>query len=169
MAAVPVGPTALRVTKPGFAPATDTVSLARQDTAQVNFALQPRAGTAALIERDLVETGRRILYNVRFAFDSAEIEPRFDETLQAALEVLTERMPETNFIIEGHTDAKGSADYNKVLSQRRAWSVRQWLIEHGVEADRLEARGRGEAQPIAPNETPAGRRENRRTEIVVVE
>lgn len=71
--------------------------------------------------------------------------------------------------IEGHTDATGGANFNQVLSQQRAESVRQALIEEGVDAARLTARGYGEDRPIAANDSEAGRARNRRVEIVVVE
>lgn len=67
--------------------------------------------------------------------------------------------------IGGHTDAQGSDAANQRLSQRRADSVRQYLLGKGVEAERLTAVGYGEAQPIATNDTPAGRAENRRVEF----
>jgi OOP family OmpA-OmpF porin len=67
--------------------------------------------------------------------------------------------------IGGHTDAQGSDAANQKLSQRRADSVRQYLLGKGVEAERLTAVGYGEAQPIATNDTPAGRAENRRVEF----
>lgn len=70
--------------------------------------------------------------------------------------------------IGGHTDAQGSDAANQRLSQRRADSVRQYLIDKGVDASRLTAKGYGEAQPVASNDTPAGRAENRRVEFKVV-
>lgn len=70
--------------------------------------------------------------------------------------------------IGGHTDAQGSDAANQKLSQRRADSVRQYLIGKGVAADRLTAKGYGEAQPVASNDTAEGRAENRRVEFKVV-
>lgn len=70
--------------------------------------------------------------------------------------------------IGGHTDAQGSDAANQKLSQRRADSVRQYLVSKGVAADRLTAKGYGEAQPVATNDTPAGRAENRRVEFKIV-
>ena len=70
--------------------------------------------------------------------------------------------------IEGHTDATGSANLNQVLSQQRAEAIRQALIEEGVDGARLTAQGLGEDQPIAANDSEAGRARNRRVEIVVL-
>ena len=69
--------------------------------------------------------------------------------------------------IEGHTDARGSADYNRELSQERADSVREFMISQGVEGARIEAIGFGIDQPIADNDTATGRRKNRRVELVI--
>jgi OmpA-OmpF porin, OOP family len=70
-------------------------------------------------------------------------------------------------IAEGHTDSQGDDAYNQELSERRAGAVRQYLIEtYGIAADRLEAEGFGESRPVADNETPEGRQQNRRVELV---
>jgi OOP family OmpA-OmpF porin len=67
--------------------------------------------------------------------------------------------------VRGHTDATGSAESNRVLSEKRALAVRDYLIAQGVSADRITARGFGEDFPIAPNDTREGRAKNRRVEI----
>ena len=67
----------------------------------------------------------------------------------------------------GHTDSIGSADYNKGLSERRAKVVYEYLTSHGISADRMTWAGYGESQPMADNETDAGRAQNRRTELIV--
>ena len=74
--------------------------------------------------------------------------------------------PQIKFVeIQGHTDDKGKRDYNIDLSDRRASSVRRYLIESGVEASRMEAKGYGPAKPVAPNVTSSGRARNRRVEF----
>ena len=70
--------------------------------------------------------------------------------------------------IVGHTDDFGPAEDNLILSQDRADAVRRYLIKRGIAADRLEAVGRGETQPIASNETPRGRAKNRRVEFILI-
>lgn len=70
--------------------------------------------------------------------------------------------------IGGHTDAVGSASYNQKLSEQRARSVMNYLIQQGVDKDRLVARGYGESNPVASNTTRAGRAKNRRIEFTVI-
>lgn len=76
--------------------------------------------------------------------------------------------PNAKFTVEGHTDSVGSAKLNQSLSEKRANSVRDFLIKEGIAADRLTAIGYGEDKPIATNNTRAGRAQNRRTEINLV-
>jgi outer membrane protein OmpA-like peptidoglycan-associated protein len=72
-----------------------------------------------------------------------------------------------NLIVEGHTDSRGSESYNQGLSQRRADAVRDYLVQRGYPADRIQARGKGEDSPIADNASPEGRANNRRVEIII--
>jgi len=74
--------------------------------------------------------------------------------------------PQTRVIIEGHTDSRGSDDYNQALSQRRAEAVATELESRGVPEDQYRARGLGKAYPVASNDSAAGRQQNRRVEIV---
>ena len=72
-----------------------------------------------------------------------------------------------NLIVEGHTDSQGSESYNQGLSQRRADAVRDYLVQKGYPADRIQARGMGKDSPIANNASPEGRANNRRVEIII--
>jgi len=74
--------------------------------------------------------------------------------------------PQTKIIIEGHTDSRGSDEYNEVLSERRARAVATELMSRGLAADQLQTLGRGKGYPVASNDTPEGRQRNRRVEIV---
>jgi outer membrane protein OmpA-like peptidoglycan-associated protein len=74
--------------------------------------------------------------------------------------------PQTRIIIEGHTDSRGSEEYNEVLSERRAKAVATELMSRGISADQLQSLGRGKGYPVASNDTPEGRQQNRRVEIV---
>jgi len=77
-------------------------------------------------------------------------------------------LAEAALIVEGHTDARGPADYNLRLSRRRAEAVRRYLIRrHGIAPERLQTSGYGETRPVANNETPEGRTTNRRIDIVI--
>jgi outer membrane protein OmpA-like peptidoglycan-associated protein len=73
---------------------------------------------------------------------------------------------QTKVIIEGHTDSRGSEEYNEALSERRARAVASELMSRGISADQLQPLGRGRGYPVASNETPEGRQQNRRVEIV---
>ena len=75
--------------------------------------------------------------------------------------------PSTTISIVGHTDSIGDDESNLRLSQARAESVRDWFVDNGIDADRLQAAGLGESQPVADNDTEEGRRANRRIEFVV--
>ena len=75
--------------------------------------------------------------------------------------------PDLTIRVGGHTDSDGDSDANQVLSERRARAIRIELIRRGANGDHIEAVGYGDAKPIAPNRTPAGRAQNRRVEIEV--
>ena len=106
------------------------------------------------------------LTGINFKFDSARIEPSSETILEQAV-VALKNSSSVAVRIEGHTDSVGSDAYNLLLSQRRAQAVRQYLIEHRIDAARLSTEGKGERMPVAPNETAAGRYQNRRVEFHV--
>jgi outer membrane protein OmpA-like peptidoglycan-associated protein len=104
---------------------------------------------------------------VMFRTGSAKLLPRAKEKLDEVAVALGKLGTEQTFVIEGHTDSRGSAAANARLSKRRADAVRSYLVEQGVDEDRVIARGRGEAVPVASNTDAEGRASNRRVEIVV--
>ncbi len=120
---------------------------------------------------DVVRQGDDLLLRmpsgITFATDSANIAPQFRPTLDEVAAVLAE-YPSTYVDVYGHTDSTGSDAYNQGLSERRASAVANYLTSRGVASARLGTRGFGETQPIASNDTEAGRAENRRVEIKVV-
>jgi outer membrane protein OmpA-like peptidoglycan-associated protein len=69
--------------------------------------------------------------------------------------------------VEGHTDSVGTDEYNMKLSENRANSVRDYLVQQGINISSIGARGFGKSQPVATNDTAAGRQQNRRVELVV--
>jgi OOP family OmpA-OmpF porin len=105
-----------------------------------------------------------IIEGVHFAFDSATLNPSAESTLNQAADALRNQ-PSVPYEVAGHTDSIGSNAYNQDLSERRAQSVYEYLVGQGVSSSQLVTNGYGETQPVATNETPAGRAENRRVEI----
>ena len=101
------------------------------------------------------------LPNVNFEFDSARLTADSAETLDGAVSTL-ERYPDLNVECAGHTDSVGTDAYNQSLSERRAHSVCEYLIAHGIDNSRLTEAGYGESRPIADNSTDEGRARNRR-------
>jgi len=102
------------------------------------------------------------------AFDSGSstIKPGFAPTMDKLASVVTQ-YGKTTVTVVGHTDAEGATDYNQQLSQRRAQAVVSYFESRNVNPERLAALGKGEAEPIADNKTDAGRRANRRVELLV--
>ncbi len=110
-----------------------------------------------------------ILRGVNFDFDKDEIRSDGAVILDEAAGMLTGAHTGARVRIEGHTDATGPDAYNQGLSERRANSVRSYLVSHGVDASRLTTVGYGESSPIADNGTREGRALNRRVELQVEE
>ena len=102
--------------------------------------------------------------NITFATDQDQLNPGFFPVLDSVSVVLN-KYPRTLLDIDGHTDNTGSPQYNQALSERRAVSVAQYLNSRGVDPRRLLVVGFGQTQPIAPNDSQAGRAANRRVEI----
>lgn len=107
-----------------------------------------------------------IVHGIHFDSDSDVLRPSATPALEQLLAAL-EADPARAVTIEGHTDAQASDAHNLELSQRRAAAVVAWLTARGIDAGRLTPEGRGEAEPIADNETSAGRALNRRVELEV--
>jgi outer membrane protein OmpA-like peptidoglycan-associated protein len=105
---------------------------------------------------------------LRFPSGTATLPDAELPALDRIAELFAER-PALSARIEGHTDSSGSAAINQTLSEQRAEAVRTALIERGVDADRLNAAGLGPERPIADNATVAGREQNRRVEIVIID
>jgi OOP family OmpA-OmpF porin len=109
-----------------------------------------------------------IMKPVFFATDKDVILPKSYPVLLAVADALSATTEIKKLSIEGHTDDRGKPEHNLDLSQRRAESVMRFLVEHGVAAERLEAHGFGQTQPIANNRTASGRAANRRVEFKIM-
>jgi OOP family OmpA-OmpF porin len=108
-----------------------------------------------------------VIEGINFKTGSAEILPGSYTILDRAVKVLQD-YPDVNIEISGHTDNKGGASYNLTLSQRRADSVRMYLVSRGIASSRLTSIGFGKDRPIADNKTATGRATNRRTEFRLI-
>jgi OOP family OmpA-OmpF porin len=106
------------------------------------------------------------LRGAHFAFDSARLTAEGESNLDGAVTTLRDN-PDVRVVCEGHTDSIGSEAYNEQLGQRRADSVRDYLVAQGIDPSRVRSVSFGESQPQASNDTEAGRAENRRVEVVV--
>lgn len=101
-----------------------------------------------------------------FDFNSDKVKPEAQKNL-ANLAASLGKYPNSNLLIVGHTDAVGSDEFNKALSERRAMSTASYLIGQGVASTRLRTMGLGESEPIAPNDTDVNMAKNRRVEVAI--
>ncbi len=111
----------------------------------------------------------RIKQQIQFAVDSATILPESFGLMTEIADTLLRNGRIRRVEIQGHTDNTGSADHNKLLSDQRANSVRDWLTSHGIRGDRLTAIGYGQERPLVPNVTAAMRAKNRRVQFKIIE
>lgn len=118
----------------------------------------------------VINTGNELIVRmpegILFATDSASLNPQLRSDLFVLAESLN-KYPQSVVTVTGHTDNTGSAAYNQDLSERRAWAVTSVLREAGVSSSRIPTVGAGESQPIATNQTAAGRQQNRRVDITI--
>jgi len=115
------------------------------------------------------DTARGLIANmsdVLFKSGSFELLPGARERL-AKISGIVLAYPSLHLQVEGHTDSVGGDDYNQQLSEHRAEAVRDYLVQQGISAPSIEAKGFGKTEPIASNETPEGRQQNRRVELVL--
>tara|TARA_Y100001956_G_C4107770_1_gene180830 strand:- start:557 stop:1234 length:678 start_codon:yes stop_codon:yes gene_type:complete len=109
----------------------------------------------------------RLENGIGFNSSSYDLDPSIHNTLRGVARILVE-YPDTSLVIDGHTDSTGSDTTNQILSERRAESVRSYLVSQGVAAGRAVARGNGERYPLCTNSTTEGRACNRRVEIQIL-
>ncbi|MEJ2723040.1 MAG: OmpA family protein [Deltaproteobacteria bacterium] len=130
---------------------------------------------AAEIERDIagarverVGEGIKITFSsgIMFDVDKADVKDQYRAEL-GELATILNKYEDTNILLEGHTDSTGSEEHNLDLSRRRAQSVGNYLATQNVNAARFAINGYGESQPIATNDTPEGRAQNRRVEVAI--
>jgi outer membrane protein OmpA-like peptidoglycan-associated protein len=159
------------------------IAIARAVAEQKTYEAAARTAVAstsetrlATREHELAElrarrTGRGLeitLGDVLFEGGGAALRPDAERTLAMLADVLRDD-PGRRVLVEGHTDAAGTPEYNSGLSDERANAVRDYLVAHGVGAERVVANGYGEAYPVASNDTEDGREQNRRVEVVILD
>ena len=114
----------------------------------------------------LMETGEFTTRGILFDVDSDVLRPESTPVLEE-LRTTLEDHPELQVVIEGHTDSTGDDAHNQDLSERRAQSVVAYMVGNGIDTGRMDAVGKGETDPVADNETPEGRSQNRRVRVTV--
>jgi outer membrane protein OmpA-like peptidoglycan-associated protein len=140
--------------------AEQTALSAEQQAAE--YQRQIDALQAKVTDRGLVLT----VGDVLFSSGRAELKPGASGNLNKLVAFLGQ-YPDRTAAIEGHTDSVGTEDYNQGLSERRADSVRSYLVGQGVSSERLSASGKGQSSPVAGNDTAEGRQQNRRVEVII--
>jgi outer membrane protein OmpA-like peptidoglycan-associated protein len=130
---------------------------------------------AAEIERDIegakverVGEGIKITFSsgILFDVDKSDLKGQYKSEL-ADLSRILNKYEDTNILLVGHTDSTGAEEYNLALSKRRADSVASYLVTQNVNSARFSSEGYGESQPVASNDTAAGRAQNRRVEVAI--
>lgn len=145
------------------------LSLGRRNVAaKVAVKNQPRLNLKLTMRYEREEFVKPfVLDDVQFASGSATLTPESHARLDAMVEFMTHKKS-TRLEISGHTDNVGKKAVNKKLSQQRADAVRDYIVSKGIDASRIKAVGYGDEKPLFPNDTPDGRRKNRRIEAVAL-
>src|SRR5579871_2357701 len=141
----------------------------RQQAENEKTALRERLRKQLALILETQETARGLIVNISdglFDFNKYTLKPGARETMAKVAGILL-AYPGLKIQLEGHTDSIGSDEYNQKLSEQRANSVRDYLTQQGVPAANVTAIGLGKANPVASNDTDAGRQRNRRVEMVV--
>ena len=136
---------------------SDTLALSDLYDQNVNYYLRP-----------IIRVRHKlILKHMYFATDKTDILPMSEEDILTLYNFLKDN-PKIRVLITGHTDSQGSEEHNQKLSEGRSESLKNEMIKRGIDADRMETDGKGELEPIDTNATEAGRQNNRRVEVTVL-
>ena len=146
-----------------FKSQTLSVSAGKETTLNLSLVSRPKVSQVLLTSRE-VKIGTQVV----FTPNSADIDPRSSGLLSEVADVLARNPQVKRVQVQGHTDNRGDPAHNRELSQRRAEAVAQWLVNAGVDPARLEAKGFGDEQPLAPNITAENRARNRRVQFVIL-
>ena len=145
------------------------LSLGRRNVAaKVHVKNEPRLNLKLTMRHEREEVEKPfVLDDVQFTSGNATLTPESHARLDELVDYMTHKK-RSHIEISGHTDNVGKKTANKKLSQQRADAVRDYLVSKGIDASRIKSVGYGDEKPIAPNDTPDGRRENRRIEAVAL-
>ena len=166
---IPVPPAAPAAVVPAAAAPAVAAPPKDSDGDGVNDGTDQCAGTPkglAVDAKGCVEIEKVVLAGVNFEMGSAKLRPEASATLRTVAQAM-KASPAVEVEVGGHTDSIGVESKNRRLSERRANAVKAFLVAEGVEAARLSAKGYGESQPVGPNDTDAGRANNRRVAFKV--
>lgn len=152
---------------------TKDIQVARADVQVARADAEAARMTAQALEQELQalqgkQTPRGmvvVLQDVLFDVGKSDLKPGAQSRLEKLASVLKNH-PDRKLMVEGYTDSTGGDAFNQTLSQERAASVKEALTGLGIASERIEAKGFGEAKPVASNDTAAGRQQNRRVEVV---
>ena len=138
---------------------------ARQDS--LARAAQMRADSVANAQRALTDARNAITAPINFALDQSDISDEARATLDAKIPLLNAN-PGLRIRVAGHTDSRGSDEYNLALGQRRAAAAKRYLTQHGIDAGRVDVISYGEERPVAQGEDESAWSQNRRDEFEIV-
>jgi outer membrane protein OmpA-like peptidoglycan-associated protein len=160
----------------------ERAAMAKRQAEQAQLAADEEAAKAARAKAEAEELMRELselkaqqtergivltIGDVLFATGKADLSPNANKSAEKLADFL-KKHPKRDVLIEGHTDSVGGDDYNLVLSRKRADSVKYKLMADGVEANRITTMGYGKKFPIASNDTKAGKAQNRRVEVIIL-
>lgn len=151
---------ALQIQQEGYLFYSRNINLTAEASATKPFEME-------VLLQPISANGKITLNNVFFDFDKSELKSESFAELDKLVELLLKN-PAVKMEIAGHTDSKGDKKYNLLLSQKRAESVMEYLLKKGIDKLRLTAKGYGDTQPVAPNDTEENQAKNRRTEVKVL-
>ncbi|HEY2734353.1 MAG TPA: OmpA family protein [Polyangiales bacterium] len=161
---LPAGDYTARVDAPNYLLKSLPFTLGLGADTSLAIALTPRPKTAQVaMTANELKIGTQIMFKV----NSAEIDERSTPLLNEIADALQRNRQAKHVQVQGHTDNRGDSARNLELSQQRAEAVVHWLVDAGVDASRLEAKGYGDSRPIVPNLTPDNRARNRRVQFII--
>ena len=152
--------TAFQVQKDGYLFYSQNINLK-------DYTSQAKPYELTILLAPITTNSQITLNNVFFDFDKSNLKSESFMELDKLVDIL-QKNPKIKIEISGHTDNKGDAKYNLSLSQKRAESVVNYIVQKGIDKFRLIAKGYGETQPVAPNDTEENKAKNRRTEVKVL-